>query len=187
MNIEFHQDKDQWVILAQIDLDPQWQIMFRNPGRNYADLTKTHGGTQWEPAPIYGQERITGVAQRVIKAAGVKRTISNTWRSWCIYYAAGGYQEAHKHGSALITSVLYFDDDPSLTCLQLGDRILEFPSRKGQFLIFDGLTTHWGTAVQDRKRVLVTDWEYREFDPGAARENLEREAQRGFLGIERSD
>lgn len=181
MSTDLYRHNEQWVIRADIDLDPQWQIMFRNPGRDYAGLTKTHGGAQWEPAPIYGQDRITKLAQRLIQEQNIGRTITDTWRSWCIYYEPGGYQEAHKHGAALITSVLYFDDDASKTCLELGPDTLEFTSRKGQLLIFDGLTTHWGTAVENRKRVLVTDWEYQEFDPQKA--NSEREAPRGFCVI----
>lgn len=169
MSTDLYQHRDQWVIRADIDLDPQWQIMFRNPGRDYAGLTKTQRGQQWEPAEIYGQQRITKIAQRLINEQGIPRTITSTWRSWCISYEAGGSQQAHCHGSALITSVLYFDDDASLTCLQLGDRVLEFPSRRGQFLVFDGMTKHWGTEVKTSKRVLVTDWEYGEFDPGGAR------------------
>lgn len=163
MNIDLIQHEDQWCISARIDLDPQWRIMFRNPGRNYADLTKTHLGIQWEPAPIYGLERLDKTAQRLLNQAGISRTITRVWRSWCIHYAPGGYQQAHKHGAALITSVLYFDHDDSETVLDIGGREYHFASEPGRFLIFDGLTMHRGTEVKVSKRVLVTDWEYREF------------------------
>jgi len=163
MNIEMIRHEDQWCIHGHIDLDPQWRIMFRNPTRNYADLTKTHGGLQWEPAPIYGLSRLDRLAQRLLNQAGIARTITAVWKSWCIDYAPGGYQDPHQHGSALITSVLYFDQDSSETILQIGQRELKFSSTPGRFILFDGLTTHWGTPVQVRKRVLVTDWEYREF------------------------
>ena len=178
MNSECVKQGDQWFVRETIDLDPQWRIMFRNPTRNYADLTKTLGGTQWEPAPIYGQERLTKIAQRILNQHQIPRTITNTWRSWCIKYDAGGYQEPHKHGAALITSVLYFDDDDSETVLEL-DREYRFPSRRGQFLLFDGLTTHWGTTVKNSKRVLVTDWEFREFDAEGAAQNFSARSASG--------
>lgn len=165
MSTECVKSGDQWFVRTDIDLDPQWRIMFRNPTRNYADLTKTHLGLQWEPPPIYGQERLTKIAQRILNENSIPRTITTTWRSWCIKYESAGWQEPHKHGAALITSVLYFDDDDSETVLEVEGREYRFPSRRGQFLLFDGLTTHWGTAVKNSKRVLVTDWEYREFNP----------------------
>ncbi len=172
MSTECVKFKDQWFVRTDIDLDPQWRIMFRNPTRNYADLTKTHLGLQWEPAPIYGQERLTKIAQRILNENSIPRTITTTWRSWCIKYQQSGWQEPHKHGAALITSVLYFDDDDSETVLEIDNQEYRFPSRRGQFLLFDGLTTHWGTAVQNTKRVLVTDWEYREFSAEGAQQNF---------------
>lgn len=163
MNIDLIQHEDQWCISTRIQLDPQWRIMFRNPTRNYAELTKTHGGLQWEPPPIYGLERLNRIAQRLLNQAGIARTITHVWKSWCIDYGPSGYQDAHKHGSALITSVLYFDQDDSETVLEIGDQQHRFASQPGRFILFDGLTSHWGTPVSQRKRVLVTDWEYREF------------------------
>jgi hypothetical protein len=156
--MQFHRHGDEWYFLAHIEIPRAWDALFRCPGEDYSDLTKTRGGHQWRPS--YGSDLESTLRKTInpcLRQQGLSE-VKQRWDWWMIDYEPQGYQEFHAHGRGLITQILYFTDDASCTELEIGGETLSFPSRRGQLLTMSGATKHRGTAVEDHKRVFVIDW-----------------------------
>jgi hypothetical protein len=162
MTSELHQDGDLWFICAQINIPRAWDIMWRNPGRDYSDITKTRNARQWRPGILHGADRAVNLkVKQLIRDHNINCHITELGQYHCIDYPPGGHQLRHAHNTFSITTVLYFDDDDSELTLELGDKKWSYPSRRGQLLIMDGRIFHEAAPVVTRKRVLVLDWGFR--------------------------
>lgn len=161
--MQFHGLGEEWCLLGHIDIPRAWDALFGDPGEDYSHLTKTHLGRQWRPS--YGsdiEKTLRRLTNPQLRLQGIPE-LRQRWDWWMIDYEPQGYQEFHAHGRGLITQILYFTDDASCTELSIGGETLSYASRRGQLLTISGATKHRGTAVTDKKRVMVIDWVTSEF------------------------